>query len=55
MADVIRLSDRAPRQPRRSVDMAEDAKILLFTGVRYEHLETLEKTKQAKVELPIKH
>ncbi|MCO6186715.1 hypothetical protein [Rhizobium sp. L1K21] len=37
MTNVVKLSDRMPRGPRKSVNQPEDAKILLFTGVRYEY------------------
>ncbi len=37
MADVVKLSERMPRGPRKSVSQPVDAKILLFTGVRYEY------------------
>lgn len=37
MANIVRLSDRMPRGPRKSVSQPVDAKILLFTGVRYEY------------------
>lgn len=36
MADVIRIQERLPRGPRKSTRQPADAKILLFTGVRYE-------------------
>jgi hypothetical protein len=36
MADVIVLRDRTPRTPRRPRAEPGDAKVLLFTGVRYE-------------------
>ncbi len=37
MADIVKLSDRMPRGPRKSARQPLDAKILLFTGVRYEY------------------
>jgi hypothetical protein len=37
MADVIRLQERLDKLPRRAVEPCE-AKILLFTGIRYERL-----------------
>lgn len=37
MADVIRLQDRLGKVPRRPVEPCE-ARILLFTGIRYERL-----------------
>lgn len=40
MADVIILRDRMPRQPRRPRSEPGEAKLLLFTGVRYEQRST---------------
>ncbi len=43
MADVIRLEDRTPRIPRKSVTeqgQPNKAVILLFTGIRYERLDS---------------
>jgi hypothetical protein len=37
MADVIRLQDRLDKLPKRPVEPCE-ARILLFTGIRYERL-----------------
>ena len=37
MADVIRLQERLDKLPRRPTEPCE-AKILLFTGIRYERL-----------------
>lgn len=56
MAQVISIKDRLARTPRRSDVEIGDAKILLFTGTRYERFGTL----PARVELdekgePIKH
>ncbi|WP_195909392.1 hypothetical protein [Rhizobium tubonense] len=39
MANVISLGDRRPRTPRPIAKEPMEAKILLFTGVRYERLE----------------
>jgi hypothetical protein len=39
MAKIISLSDRRLRLPRAQKEPVE-ARILLFTGVRYEHLDT---------------
>lgn len=39
MADVIRIQERMPRGPRKSVKQTADATILLFTGIRYERTE----------------
>lgn len=39
MADVIRIQERMPRGPRKSVKQPADATILLFTGIRYERSE----------------
>ena len=36
MADIIILRDRMPRTPRRARTEPGQAKLLLFTGVRYE-------------------
>lgn len=36
MAQVISISERMPRTPRRVDPVAKDAQILLFTGIRYE-------------------
>lgn len=36
MAQVISISERIARTPRRNESGATDAQILLFTGVRYE-------------------
>jgi hypothetical protein len=36
MADVIMIQERMPRSPRKHVKLQDDAKILLFTGIRYE-------------------
>lgn len=36
MADVVRISERLSRTPRKAPDGLMAAKILLFTGVRYE-------------------
>lgn len=36
MADVVRISDRLSRAPRKAPNGLIAAKILLFTGVRYE-------------------
>lgn len=36
MADVVRISERLSRTPRKASDGLMAAKILLFTGVRYE-------------------
>ena len=41
MADVIRIQERMPRGPRKCVQQPVDAKILLFTGVRYEPMEKI--------------
>ncbi|OCJ11773.1 hypothetical protein A6U86_01525 [Rhizobium sp. AC27/96] len=40
MAKVISLSDWRLRQPPRVQKEPVEARILLFTGVRYEHLDT---------------
>lgn len=37
MANVIRLQERLDKLPRRPIEPCE-AKILLFTGIRYERL-----------------
>jgi hypothetical protein len=37
MADVIRLQERRDKLPRRPIEPCE-AKILLYTGIRYERL-----------------
>ncbi len=39
MADVVYLHEKAPRPARSSVFPPQDAKILMFTGIRYERLE----------------
>jgi hypothetical protein len=39
MATIISLGDRRRRNPRLSVREPVEAKILLFTGVRYERLD----------------
>jgi len=39
MAKIISLSDRRSRLPRRAQKEPVEAKILLFTGVRYERLD----------------
>ncbi|HEX8045547.1 hypothetical protein [Rhizobium sp.] len=39
MAKIISLSDRRSRSPRRAQKEPVEAKILLFTGVRYERLD----------------
>ncbi|HEY0124703.1 MAG TPA: hypothetical protein VGC14_23655 [Rhizobium sp.] len=39
MAKIISLSDRRSRLPRRVQKEPVEAKILLFTGVRYERLD----------------
>ncbi len=36
MAQVISISERMPRTPRRVDPGVTDAQILLFTGIRYE-------------------
>lgn len=41
MAKIISLSDRRSRMPPRAQKEPVEAKILLFTGVRYEHLDTV--------------
>ncbi|EJC73676.1 hypothetical protein [Rhizobium hidalgonense] len=38
MAIVVALADRLPRAPRRPDKELREAKILWFTGVRYERL-----------------
>ncbi|WP_164517769.1 MULTISPECIES: hypothetical protein [unclassified Rhizobium] len=38
MAIVVALADRRPRAPRRPDKEPREAKILWFTGVRYERL-----------------
>ena len=38
MAQVISISERMPRTPRRADPGMQDAQILLFTGIRYERL-----------------
>jgi len=41
MADLVMLKDWLQQTPRKSVEaQTEKAEILLFTGVRYERLET---------------
>ncbi|MBM7045358.1 hypothetical protein [Rhizobium lusitanum] len=40
MAKIISLSERRSRMPPRAQKEPVEAKILLFTGVRYEHLDT---------------
>ncbi|MCB1447353.1 MAG: hypothetical protein KDJ87_16555 [Rhizobiaceae bacterium] len=37
MAEVIRLQERLDKMPRRHIEPCE-ARILLFTGIRYERL-----------------
>jgi hypothetical protein len=39
MATIITLGDRRPRKPHPAVQQPVEAKILLFTGVRYERLD----------------
>ncbi|ASY55697.1 MULTISPECIES: hypothetical protein [Sinorhizobium] len=39
MADVIRLQDRKVKMPRRRPVTAGSAKVLFFTGIRYERLD----------------
>jgi hypothetical protein len=39
MADVIRLQDRKVKVPRRRPITAASAKVLFFTGIRYERLD----------------
>ncbi len=39
MAKIISLLDRRSRMPRRAPKEPAEAKILLFTGVRYERLD----------------
>lgn len=56
MAQVISIKDRIARTPRRGEADIGDAKILLFTGIRYERFGGL----PARVEFdekgePIKH
>ena len=41
MAEVIRLQERLDKQPRRASEPCE-ARILLFTGVRYERIPEVE-------------
>jgi hypothetical protein len=36
MAEVVRIDERLAKQPKRHADRSFEAKILLFTGVRYE-------------------
>ncbi|WEX78363.1 hypothetical protein PYH37_003244 [Sinorhizobium numidicum] len=39
MADVIRMQDRKVKTPRRPPVTSGGAKVLLFTGIRYERLD----------------
>lgn len=39
MADVIRMQDRKVKRPRRRPLPAGSAKVLFFTGIRYERLD----------------
>ncbi|WP_139015618.1 hypothetical protein [Ensifer aridi] len=39
MADVIRMQDRKPKRPRRRPVTTGGAKVLFFTGIRYERLD----------------
>ncbi|SCB08832.1 hypothetical protein GA0061101_101273 [Rhizobium lusitanum] len=41
MAKIISLSERRSRMPPRAQKEPVEAKLLLFTGVRYEHLDTV--------------
>lgn len=38
MANVVALADRLPQEPRRIAKETHEAKILWFTGVRYERI-----------------
>jgi len=42
MADIVRLADRRARMAERPAEQFVDAKILLFTGVRYERYDRRE-------------
>lgn len=55
MADVVKLSDRMPRGPRKSASQPVDAKILLFTGVRYEYPPMPAKPEESIPAGPSKH
>jgi len=39
MENIIELAERRPKMPRRLPNEPTEAKILLFTGVRYERLD----------------
>ncbi|ODR89095.1 hypothetical protein A8M32_21820 [Sinorhizobium alkalisoli] len=39
MADVIRMEDRKVKRPRRRPVTSGSAKVLFFTGIRYERLD----------------
>ncbi|PST26535.1 hypothetical protein C7U60_05445 [Mesorhizobium plurifarium] len=39
MADVIRMQDRIVKRPRRRPVATGSAKVLFFTGIRYERLD----------------
>ncbi|WP_167376994.1 hypothetical protein [Rhizobium aegyptiacum] len=47
MAIVVALADRRPRTPRRLDKEPREAKILWFTGVRYERLAESSKQRPA--------
>ena len=47
MAHVIRLEERLAKQPKRPSEPCE-AKILLFTGVRYERWSTIDDQPQKR-------
>jgi hypothetical protein len=55
MADVIRLQERLPRGPRKSVHLPVDAKILLFTGIRYERVEDFGRVEINEAGEKVKH